>query len=314
MRTPVFLAGSIPQNAQVILQQFDDDRGDYLSRLDSMGVYVNRAEESLPQTVMYDVVLAHFKRERADGKTPKCLVVAYDGARAETLIHSKGLKDSGIQALLDGGGKAYQVYTGGEPSYEQGTSTAPGFTTMLTGRWAGGEGGHGVTSNGINKAQEPKLIFTDIIEQAGAAKTTFVVSWGGHFTNDNASYVNDVKYNREKGNNTVWEMTGSDSETLAKTLEAVAGDSDMVMCSLEHCDSAGHGTGFGNRNKAYVKAFAASESDALALIDALKARPSYAAEDWLILIVSDHGGYGTGHGPQLDVCRQVFIVADRELF
>jgi len=87
----------------------------------------------------------------------------------------------------------------------------------------------------------------------------------------------------------------------------------MVMCILEHCDHTGHGSGFGNKNPAYIEAFRESERDALLLINAVKARETYADEDWLIIIGSDHGGIGTGHGPQFTVCRQVFIAANKPI-
>jgi len=53
---------------------------------------------------------------------------------------------------------------------------------------------------------------------------------------------------------------------------------------------------------------------AAALIAAVKARSSYANEDWLILITSDHGGVYTGHGPQFAGCRQIFLAANKKVW
>ena len=33
---------------------------------------------------------------------------------------------------------------------------------------------------------------------------------------------------------------------------------------------------------------------------AMQARPSYADEDWLVIVVTDHGGSGTGHDGHID--------------
>ena len=49
------------------------------------------------------------------------------------------------------------------------------------------------------------------------------------------------------------------------------------------------------------------------MINAIRARPAYDNEDWLIIITSDHGGFATGHGPQFATARQVFIVANKDL-
>jgi len=286
-----------------------------LKTLGRMDIYENSVEDALPQGLVHGIVLEHFSMERIDGKTPKCLIVGYDGARADALVNiAEG--ESGILALKAAGGGVYQAYTGGDGN-KQDTSTAPGWTTMLTGHWAEepGGAGHGVVSNGVNKTLEPGLIFTQILEQRLAKGTSFIVSWGGHFVGENASYAADMAYCGEKGLNAAWFTMSDDAETLAQALGEIEADdcADMVMCILEHCDHTGHASGFENKNPDYVKAFRDSDREALALIDAVKARAEYDSEDWLIVIASDHGGDGTGHGGQAASCRQVFIALNKPI-
>jgi len=140
-----------------------------------------------------------------------------------------------------------------------------------------------------------------------------LVSWGGHFESDTASYRNDIAYCEEQNLDAAWVTMPDDAGTFAQTLAQVesADCPDMIMCTLEYCDHTGHGTGFGNKNPLYVQAFRDSDRDALALINAVKARATYADEDWLILISTDHGGSGKGHGSQLTECRQVFTAANK---
>jgi len=298
--------------------------GDYLTQLNRMGIFENRAQESLPQTDIYDIILAHFENPE-EGKAPKCLLVGYDGARADALQRTvlpgiwMDVSESGVRALLDGGGAVYNMYTGGpllNPFLWQDTSTAPGWTTMLTGCWAKekGEGGHGVSANGINKPAEPKLIFTQLLEAELLEQTALVVSWGGHFVSEGASYKNDIAYCLEEDLNAKWVTLGSDAlvfeRTLAEVREPGAG---MVMCILEYCDSAGHGTGFGLQNPDYQQAIIDSERDGYRLIQAVMARDTYDQEDWLILITSDHGGAFTGHGQQFAAMRQVFLATNKPL-
>ena len=106
----------------------------------------------------------------------------------------------------------------------------------------------------------------------------------------------------------------SQRNRFEQTLAAIetADGPDMVMCILEHCDHTGHSSGFGNKNPAYVKAFRDSDREALALINAVKNRGTYADEDWLIIITTDHGGDGTAHGSQLAGCRQTFFALNKE--
>ena len=281
-----------------------------IKQLDLTEIYDNSVDEALPQGIVHDIVLEHFGKEREDGKMAKCLVIGFDGCRADALANIDEGK-SGILTLKTQGGAVYYTYAGGEPPQEQSTSTGPGWTTILTGHWAEEPGGtgHTVTGNGITKPVEPKLIFTQLLKQNLAKKTTFIVSWGGHFKDSSASYLNEMAYCKEHGLNAAWVTKVSDAGTFRDTLAQVkaADGPDVVMCIQEHCDHTGHSSGFSNQNLDYVKAVRDSDKEALALIEAVQNRASYADEDWLIIITTDHGGDGTSHGSQAAGCRQTFI-------
>ena len=287
-----------------------------ITQLDLTELYDNSVEEALPQGIVHDIVLEHFSKERTDGKAPKCLIVGFDGCRADALATIDEGK-SGILALKVQGGAVYYTYAGGEPPQEQNTSTGPGWTTILTGHWAEEPGGtgHTITGNGITKPVEPKLVFTQLLEQGLAEKTALIVSWGGHFKDSSASYLNEMAYCEAHGLDAAWVTKTSDAGTFQDTMAQVraADGPDMVMCILEHCDHTGHSSGFSNKNPDYVKALRDSDKEALALIEAVKNRPSYADEDWLIIITTDHGGDGTGHGSQAVGCRQTFIALNKPM-
>ncbi|MDR2687507.1 MAG: alkaline phosphatase family protein [Oscillospiraceae bacterium] len=294
--------------------------GDYLAQLNGMKIFDNRAQDAAPQTAVHDIVLEFFEGNHG-GKAPKCLLIGYDGARADALANTRDDPNAGTQLLKRGGGAIYNMYTGGN-WYDfnlQSTVTACGWTTMLTGHWAVEKGGkgHGVTANGVTKpAGAPQLIFTELLEKGLAKKTSFNVSWGGHFTDQNASYLNDIDYCKANWPDAAaWVTMPDDAGTQAATLAALeeADCADMVMCILEHCDHAGHGNTFSNTEPAYAQAFQDAEKDAAALIAAVKARADYANEDWLILISSDHGGTFSGHGAQFTGERQIFLAADRKV-
>jgi len=294
--------------------------GDYFTQLNRTGIFDNRAQDSIPQTAAYGVILEFFDADHG-GKTPKCLIVGYDGARADALINTKGDPNAGTQLLKADGGAIYNMYTGGN-WYNfnwQDTSTAPGWMTMLTGHWAKERGGtgHGVNTNDPSKpADGPKVIFTELLEKELVQKTHYIVSWNKHFNGENATYVNDIAYCEANNLNAHWTDTDSDKATFDLTLAEVQNPdgADIVMCILEYCDSAGHGNAFSNTDPKYVQSIKDSERDAAALIAAVKARDSYDAEDWLIIITSDHGGVFTGHGPQFAGARQVFLAANKKVF
>ena len=49
------------------------------------------------------------------------------------------------------------------------------------------------------------------------------------------------------------------------------------------------------------------------IIEAVEARKTYDTEDWLILITTDHGGSGTGHGGPSFEERMTFIISNKTI-
>ena len=304
--------------------------GCYLRRLDRMGIYDNRTRDSVPQTEFFDLIMDQFSQERDDGRTPKAIMIVYDGARADVLVNTRDCDESAIFLLQREGGHIYHMHTGGPFRNRQGLDTAQGFATILTGRWANGPGGHGVLTNSHTKAMCPPLVFQPLLMQGYVDSAAFVVSWSGHFSRTNAegvatgNYSNDVALFRALGltceedmsqGAMQWSMNPNDDESIATTIGMLE-DPDgpgFVVVSLEHVDSAGHRYGFGNHIPQYIEAFRRSERAGLAMIDAIRARPTYENEDWLIMITSDHGGFSFYHGTQFQVARQVFLAVNRDL-
>ena len=87
--------------------------GDYLALLNRTQIFANRAQDAIPQTQVHDIVLEFFKETDHGGKTPKCLLIGYDGARADALINTKDNPQAGTQLLKADGGAIYNMYTGG---------------------------------------------------------------------------------------------------------------------------------------------------------------------------------------------------------
>ena len=89
---------------------------------------------------------------------------------------------------------------------------------------------------------------------------------------------------------------------------------DFIFVIYEPTDSTGHGYGFTINNPRYKEAFKTADQYGLETIDAIKARETYDTEDWLIIVTSDHGGVGTGHGGPTIQERMTFVVMNREEF
>ena len=71
---------------------------------------------------------------------------------------------------------------------------------------------------------------------------------------------------------------------------------DAIMYYINAPDGGGHGTGFYPYGDNYAETIQLGDRYLTLMLDCISKRPSFAKEDWLILITADHGGYGLGHG------------------
>lgn len=290
---------------------FNDKTKTYTKTVNSVECYENTLDTAIPQTELYNIINEHISSPLAEGKTEKkVIVIGYDGGRADALSLIDGNGDGGISYLLKTGGTASISYCGGVnyPAINtQDTSTAPGWCSILTGQWADV---HGITGNGIEKSNDTLTLLTTSVENETIDSSAFYVSWGGHFSGEGTTYIQEKNYIEEKGLDVTFLKADDDAGTVANTLADINSTdcSDFIFSILEHPDHAGHDTGFSINNPDYRKAVADSEADSKNIIDAIESRATYETEDWLIIITSDHGGYNTGHGAMTIQERMTFIV------
>ena len=71
-----------------------------------------------------------------------------------------------------------------------------------------------------------------------------------------------------------------------------------MMLHFDQVDGAGHASGFAATNPNYINAIAAVDAHVGDVLAALRARPDYDEENWLIILTTDHGGIGTSHSGQ----------------
>ncbi len=290
---------------------FDDKPKAYEENVASVEAYTNTLDSAVPQTELYSRIKAHFEAPLAEGKTEKkVIVIGYDGCRADALTMLDKNGEGGISYLLANGATAEIAYCGGVnyPAINtQATSTAPGWCSILTGQWADV---HGITDNDIEKSNDTLTLLTTLVEDETIDSSAFYVSWDGHFNKEGKTYWQEKHYVEEKGLAVNFLDADDDLGTVSNTVSDLqnADCSDFIFSIIEHTDHAGHDTGFSINNPDYQKAFVDSETDGRAIINAVESRPTYATEDWLIIITSDHGGYNTGHGMLTIQERMTFII------
>ena len=284
--------------------------------LGELTVLSNTWEEALPQTEIYTLIRDHFAAPLPEGKTEKkAIVIGYDGCRVDALRLLPTSRRSAINHLLEVGGQGVFSYCGGvmyPAENTQATSTAPGWCSMLTGVLADK---HGVNNNGQPKPVDPKTLLISLVEDGTADDSAFYVSWDGHFSKKDATYINEKRYIKENGLDVVFRRALFDPGTKLNVISDLKKQdcSDFIFLTLEYTDHEGHNSGFGPQNFRYISAFRNAEDAGMDIIDAIEARKTYETEDWLILITTDHGGNGTGHGGPSFEERMTFIVSNKQI-
>ncbi len=100
--------------------------------------------------------------------------------------------------------------------------------------------------------------------------------------------------------------TGTTSRAVAQLRD---GNPDAVFVHLDNIDHAGHS--YGAASQQYLDAIHTADAQLGQIVAALKARPTYSAEDWLIMVTADHGHTDPGgHGGSTLQERQTFLIAN----
>lgn len=306
---------------------YTDTTAEYFKRLNSIDVYENSTVTAIGAKNVHEIIENHFKAALPEGKTEKKAVfIGYDGVRADTFRDLNTHENSAINAVLNDGGHAYISYAGGInfPYYNiQATDSAPGWTSMLTGELYYKTG---VLWNSYEKSDKYPTVIKSLIDDGFADKTSCYSAWGGYLETTlrneadsmaaaglNANYVNAAQYVTEN----VYEELGADIDIAVTNLTVAdlqeENCSDFIFALYESTDEYGHATTYHPDNAIYMNAFAFEDGLAQQIVDAIKARPTYEQEDWLIIMSTDHGGFNHSHGYCMPMERYTYIVVNKDI-
>lgn len=312
----IVVLGIIAGALAIYFTRYHKDKSDteelFRKNVEAIG-YDNTIETAYPQTDLYDIIKDHFEAELPEGKTEKkAVIIGYDGCRADILREKQ--ENGAVSYLLENGGSNVLTFCGGvnyPQENTQDTSTAPGWCSIATGEWADI---HGITGNDITKTVEPKTLMTSLVEDGTIDSSSFITKWKGHFSRDNATYLAEKDYCEKNKLDVEFELRSDNEDVHTGAMEEIkiTNCSDFVFIIYEDTDSAGHDFGFSYNNPVYKDAFKTENAYGYEVIKAIEARETYDSEDWLIIVTSDHGGVGTGHGGPSIQERMTFVVTNKE--
>lgn len=222
--------------------------------------------------------------------TKKILLIGMDGCRADALQIAK---TPNLNQVIEEGFSCFEART--IPP----TMSGPGWASMLTGVWYNKHQVHGNVF--IGNQLDQYTHFFNHIEAYNPALTTVSIS---HWAPINDKIIRKVDYKNNPKSDVAVAQEG-----IKILLEQ---NPDALFLHFDDIDHAGHFSGFNPKNPKYIKEIEKVDSLIGLVLTAVKNRPSYSEEDWLILFSPDHGGIKLSHGGSTQVERNTFIIAQHK--
>ncbi len=257
----------------------------------------------------------------------RVLFIGIDGCRADALTAAM---ERGLAPQMKGLSEAenglltLQCYAGGElgtPTHQP-TVSGPGWTSLLTGVWLNR---HGVKDNRFigGRFQAYAHFMRRIKEAQPQSFCASFADWPPiHDFIADGSRVGDKEFLDVKftcapdAKRHFIDNPEKDIEVRDAALKTLREQNpDAMFVYFGSVDEFGHGAidsraSFSPDSMLYLNAISHVDSHIGELVRAMRARPRFAEEDWLVLISTDHGGRGNAHGGDSDVERNIWLIAN----
>jgi predicted AlkP superfamily pyrophosphatase or phosphodiesterase len=228
---------------------------------------------------------------RAAEPVKKVLYVGIDGTRFDAIEKAD---TPHLDALIKDGIHSPTCLILGERYQKNDTISGPGWSSILCGVWADKHGVQDNSFKGSNYKEYPHF-FARLKKARPDARTVSLVTWAP--LHDHTTSAADVSINYEEKEHGVLDYDRYDTAATERSVkELTESDPDALFLYIGQVDVAGHAKGFHPSVPEYIEAIERADKLVGRAVEAVKARKTFADEDWLIVVTSDHGGKGTGHG------------------
>ncbi|WP_374213377.1 alkaline phosphatase family protein [Streptomyces sp. G1] len=241
--------------------------------------------------------------EAAAAATNKVLVIGIDGTVLDRVKVANAPNLNGLMA---------QGLTARSTLYANpmaATSSGPGWSTIATGVWPDK---HGVKDNsftGKNYTAYPD--FLTRIENANPALNTYAAAdWEPITSTDQNGPIFSAKVDKRLSLKGDRDGYGNEDPKIAAAASAELRNQnpDAAFVYFGEIDHAGHSSGAASQE--YLNTIARVDVLVGQLLTAVQNRPTYAQENWKVLVTTDHGHTDAGgHGGSSIQERGTFVIA-----
>ena len=219
--------------------------------------------------------------------TKKILFIGWDGVRSDALQQAN---TPNLDSLLQNSLVSYNCDRG------EHTVSVPGWSTVLHGVWPAK---HNLKENSFRNNRYDD--YPDIITIAKQFKpnlsATVLTNWDDFLRiTSNENYAQ--RYENDQ------QVTSAAIQLLNDCTP------DMMFLHLDYPDYIGHRLGFSPDIIEYIGAIEVADFYLGQVMEVIRERESSFSEEWMVVLTTDHGGNGTGHGGQdhLTQTRKVWTV------
>jgi predicted AlkP superfamily pyrophosphatase or phosphodiesterase len=214
----------------------------------------------------------------------KILFVGWDGVRTDALIAAH---TPCVDSLLN---HSYYNLSTDRGEY---TVSVPGWSTILHGVWPSK---HGLTDNTFSSNNYKT--YTDIFSLAKKKKPNLSVATLSNW--DDFLRITEMENYAQR-----FDTDRDVKEDAIRILNSCT--PDIMVLHFDNPDAFGHDSGFSPTNQAYLDAISVSDAYLSEIMMTITQRESLFNEEWLIVMTTDHGGEGTGHGNQYQLPQTRYV-------
>lgn len=216
-------------------------------------------------------------------KVPKALVVMLDGCRADAVENASA---PNLQMLKDGkwqSGYACAWSLTANTILDAATISGPNHLSIATGVTGAKTGQRGNETNQCDHVKWPSWL-ARLVRHDPSKKALFMFSWKW-----------DKDISPDPGVKFIYGKDAENAVNMAKVLASPSAP-DATMWYIDLPDHGGHAFGYYPYTIGYLNTIHCADECVGKALRAIASRPTFEDEDWLVIVVADHGGYARSHG------------------